>query len=63
MKKPFRYFGNETPKEFRQSAFREILSGFYFSETAFGCGRYFVCKFGFLDVKLYLCKLKHGNSK
>ena len=35
MKKPFRYFGNETPKEFRQSAFREILSAFYFSETAF----------------------------
>ena len=41
----FRSIKSKTPKEFRQSAFREILSAFYFPETAFEAETYGKCFF------------------
>ena len=45
MKKPFRYSGNETPKEFHETPIDEILSAFYFPETAFEAETYGKCFF------------------
>lgn len=62
MKKPFRYFGNETPKEFHETPIDEILSAFWISGTAFEAETYGKCFF-YIANGIYIADFQPSKRK